>query len=285
MRRLRFVWVDVFAERPLAGNGLCVVLAAELLDPAEMQALAAETRQSETTFVLPPTDPRATYRVRIFTPQRELPFAGHPTLGTAAALVAVGAVPGPRLVQESAAGLTPVEVSGGRAVMEAPAPRLVAAVDPRRLAEAVGVPVEEPEVIVAGIAHLVARVPSPAQLAATAPDAACLTALSREWGFVGACLWAGTAADGTLRARVFAPAVGVPEDPATGSAAAPLALYLHRRGLLPAQPFTYVQGAELGRPSSLWVAAAPAGDGGGGSLAVRVGGPVVVLGEGEFRLP
>lgn len=282
MRRFRFLWADVFTDRAFGGNGLCVVLGAEGLRDQEMQALARETNQSETTFVLPPTHPEATYRVRIFTPARELPFAGHPTLGTAAALVREGIVQGPRVVQEAPAGLTPVEVGPERVVMEAPPARFVQAVDGGRVRAALGAEVEAPEIVAAGIAHLVARVPSWRALAGLAPDMTALASLGRELGFEGACLFALDGPGRDLRARVFAPAAGVPEDPATGSAAAPLALYLHRRGLLPPAPFTYTQGVEIGRPSELWVEAT-AGD--GGHLRVRVGGQVVLVGEGVFRLP
>lgn len=176
-----------------------------------------------------------------------------------------------------------LEVGPDLVVMEAPAPRLVRAVDADRISAAVGTAVREPEIIAAGIAHLVARVPSHAALTGLAPDLLALAALARELGFVGACLFALDEPAAGLRARVFAPADAVPEDPATGSAAAPLALYLHRRGLLPPGPFTYVQGVEIGRPSRLWVEARAAGA--GDDLRVRVGGQVVLVGDGVFRLP
>src|SRR5690606_3066051 len=118
--------------------GLCVVFDAEGLTTDEMQALARETNQSETTFVLPPTRSGADYRVRIFTPGRELPFAGHPTLRTAAALVATGRLSGPKLVQESESGLTPLELDGDLVVMEAPSPRLITPVDAGRVSALLG---------------------------------------------------------------------------------------------------------------------------------------------------
>ncbi|HEX6987987.1 MAG TPA: PhzF family phenazine biosynthesis protein [Bacillota bacterium] len=294
-RQLPFLWVDVFTARPFGGNGLCVVFDAGGLTGDEMQALARETNQSETTFVLPPTRPGADYRVRIFTPGRELPFAGHPTLGTAAALVATGRLTGPRLVQETASGLTPLEIDRDLVVMETPSPRAVAPVAAERVSALLGAAVHDPEVIEAGIAHMVVGVEAVETLAALTPDLAGLTRLSQEAGFVGTVVYAPHAPEPQPggapsspepprvdpvpvgRVRMFAPAAGVGEDPATGSAVAPLVLWLQRRGRLPRGAFTYEQGVEMGRPSLLHVEVLPGG-------RIRAGGRVVVLGEGVFRL-
>lgn len=296
MRHWPFVWIDVFADRPFAGNALCVILDGTALSDEEMQAIARETNLSETTFVLPTTQPGATYRNRIFTPGGELAFAGHPTLGTAAALALVGRLKEDRVVQETRYGLTAIdlEYSGKdlhRVVMEAPEPALVAAPDPARVAAALNLAVSDvtpgnlkPEIIKAGVSHLIIPVASPEALAAIRPDAALLTELSRDLGVIGAYPFAllPAGAEAHARARLFAPLYGIPEDAATGSAAAPLGAYMHRHGLMPAgaNAFWYEQGVEMGRSSRLWVEVSPAAD----QLRVRVGGQVRFMGRGEFQL-
>lgn len=293
MRRLPYLWLDVFAAGPFSGNPLCVILDGIALTPAEMQAIARETNLSETTFVLPPTDERASYRTRIFTPGGELAFAGHPTLGTAAAVAIDRKSSSPHLVQQTAFGLTPVELVGWpqrleRVVMEAPDPTVIAEPDPSEVARALSLAPEQvtpgglrPQAIRAGVAHLVIPVSSPEVLAAMRPDTAALLELSRRYGVIGAYPFALLPAGGEThaRARLFAPLYGIAEDAATGSAAAPLGHFLHSHGLMPAgsDSFWYEQGIEMGRPSRLWVAVT---DG-----KVRVGGEVVLLGSGEFQLP
>ncbi|MDB4895551.1 MAG: yddE [Firmicutes bacterium] len=296
MRTLPFLWLDVFGDRPFTGNPLCVFLDGADLSDEEMQALARETNLSETTFVLPPTQAGATYRNRIFTPGGELAFAGHPTLGTCAALALVGRITGQIAVQETRSGLTPVELlySGDtidRVVMEAPTPVLVQAPDPERVARTLGLSTAQvtagglrPEVIASGVQHLVVPLASPELLAGLKPDVGALTELSRELGVIGlypfALLRAGAAAH--ARARLFAPLYGIPEDAATGSAATPLGAYLAWHDLMPAgsNNFWYEQGVEMGRPSRLWVAVT----GDGEDRKVRVGGQVRLVGQGEFHL-
>lgn len=300
MRTLPYLWLDVFADRPFAGNALCVILDGTSLSDAEMQAIAKETNLSETTFVLPPTVPGATYRTRIFTPGGELAFAGHPTLGTAAAMVLSGRVNDSAFVQETKSGLTPLELiyDGDRldrVVMVAPRPVMTAAPDPADVARTLGLTAVDvtpnglrPEVIFAGVKHLVIPVASPEVLASLTPDTNALNALSRELGVIGAYPFAllpqnaAEQAGAHARARLFAPLFGIPEDAATGSAAAPLGAYLHWHGLMPAgsNSFWYEQGIEMGRPSRLWVEVTePAG-----ALQVRVGGEVCLLGQGEFHI-
>lgn len=297
MPQLAYLWLDVFTDRPLTGNALCVVLDGTGLSTADMQAIAKETNLSETTFVLPPTAPGATYRNRIFTPGGELPFAGHPTLGTAAALALAGKVTGTDLVQETASGLTPLQLlytEGGeidRVIMTAPRPEAVVEPDPERVAKALRLKPEQitpgglkPQVIAAGVRHMPVPVESPEVLDSIQPDMAELTQLSRELGVIGAYPFALLPGGGEThaRARLFAPLYGIPEDAATGSAAAPLAAYLYWNGLMPGQgnAFWYEQGAAIGRPSRLW---AEVTDREGG-LQVRVGGQVRLVGKGEFNL-
>ncbi|MDF2626583.1 MAG: PhzF family phenazine biosynthesis protein [Symbiobacteriaceae bacterium] len=300
MRTLPYLWLDVFADRPFAGNALCVVLDGTSLTDADMQAIAKETNLSETTFVLPPTVPGATYRTRIFTPGGELAFAGHPTLGTAAAMALSGRVNGSAFVQETKSGLTPLELiyDGDRldrVVMVAPRPELAATPDPAAVARTLGLTAQDvtpnglrPEVIFAGVKHLVIPVASPEVLAGITSDTGALTALSRELGVIGAYPFAllprstDGQTDAYARARLFAPLFGISEDAATGSAAAPLGAYLHWHGLMPegSNAFWYEQGIEMGRPSRLWVEVTEPG----GTLRVRVGGEVCLLGKGEFHI-
>jgi trans-2,3-dihydro-3-hydroxyanthranilate isomerase len=296
MRKLPFLWLDVFGGRPFTGNPLCVFPDGTALSDAEMQALARETNLSETTFVLPPTQPGADYRVRIFTPGGELAFAGHPTLGTAAALAETGRLTFTPAVQETKSGLTPVELryEGARlglVTMTAPEPKLAQAPDPERVARTLGLTAADvtwgglrPEVIAAGVQHLVIPVASPEVLAGLKPDTQALLDLSRELGVIGAYPFALLTSGGEnhVRARLFAPFYGIPEDPATGSAAAPLGAYLHWHGLMPAgsASFWYEQGIEMGRPSRLWVDVTEQAS----ALKVQVGGQINLLGRGEFDL-
>lgn len=293
MRRLPYLWLDVFAAGPFSGNPLCVILDGTALSDDEMQAIARETNLSETTFVLPPTAPGATYQNRIFTPGGELAFAGHPTLGTAAAVAISGKVGGAHLVQQTRSGLTPVELVGWperleRVVMEPPACLVVAEPDPAEVARALNLQPEQvtagglrPQAIQSGVAHLIIPVGSPEVLAAIQPNTPALVELSRAYGIIGAYPFALLPAGGEshARARLFAPVYGIPEDAATGSAAAPLGHFFHSHGLMPAGSnlFWYEQGIEMGRPSRLWVEVA--GD------RVRVGGQVALMGSGEFLLP
>ncbi|HYF79858.1 MAG TPA: PhzF family phenazine biosynthesis protein [Symbiobacteriaceae bacterium] len=296
MRTLPYLWLDVFADRPFAGNALCVILDGTSLSDAEMQAIAKETNLSETTFVLPPTVPGATYRTRIFTPGGELAFAGHPTLGTAAAMALSGRVNDSAFVQETKSGLTSLELiyDGDRldrVVMVAPRPELVAAPDPAAVARTLGLTAADvtpgglrPEIIFAGVKHLIIPVASPEVLAQLNPDTNALNALSRELGVIGAYPFAllPQSPEAHARARLFAPLFGIPEDAATGSAAAPLGAYLQWHNLMPAgsSAFWYEQGIEMGRPSRLWVEVTEPG----GALQVRVGGEVCLLGNGEFHI-
>jgi trans-2,3-dihydro-3-hydroxyanthranilate isomerase len=283
-----FRLLDVFTDVPFAGNQLCVVPDPPPgLDSAAMQTLAREIGFSETTFV---TAVRPDgYDVRIFTPEGELPFAGHPTLGTAFALVAEGRVAS-RLTQRCVAGDVPVEVdlAAGSAVMDQLPPVFGRPLDDRALAAAgAGLALDDlvpglPIVPVStGIPHLMVPVRTEAALRRAARDdracrAACAAAEESESLYLFAIR-----GRGDVIARMFDrwPAIG--EDPATGSAAGPLAAYLAAHGLagLPGRA-TIAQGEMVGRPSFLRVEVAPAG----GGWSVRVGGGVQIVGEGRFRI-
>jgi PhzF family phenazine biosynthesis protein len=259
-----FLQVDVFADRPGAGNGLAVVLDAEGLDAAAMQAFANWTNLSETTFVLPPRQPGASYRVRIFTPRSELPFAGHPSVGTAHALLVAGRITpvDGRLLQECAAGLLPMTVagSGDAQVVSVRAPRgLVLAADPGAVAqvlacvEGASLGSEAPGLVDNGPRWWCVELANEAAVRGLQPDLARVADLMRASRTVGLVVFA-RAAPG-LVVRVFCPADGIPEDPVTGAGNAALASLLHARGALGALGSAYVvsQGREVGRDGRIAV--------------------------------
>jgi trans-2,3-dihydro-3-hydroxyanthranilate isomerase len=282
MRRLRYVICDVFTDVPLAGNQLAVFTDARDLDSLTMQALAREMNFSETVFVLPPRADDADVRIRIFTPGSELPFAGHPTLG--AAFVLGGPLQKVVLRLETDGGVVPVELEreGPEIVfgwMEQPVPPWRAFERDEELFAALGVagsglPVEEYEL---GPSHVFVELGSPAEVAALTPDFA---ALGRTTSVGANCF----ARDGAgWKTRTFFADLGMPEDPATGSAAGPLAIHLARHGRIAfGDEIVISQGAELGRPSTLYARA----DGSAERIErVLVGGSAKVVARGEFKLP
>lgn len=259
---LRYRIVDVFTDRPLAGNALCVVL-----DPCPdpvMRAIAREVNLSETTF--PTVIAPDAYEMRIFTPASELPFAGHPSIGTAWVL-------GPGRWSQTTAGATvSVEAGADGAVMEQPTP-VFDEVDASGAVSAVGVGAGRAWVgSAAGLRHLI--LPRDEPIEGLRPD---LVALE---GIAGSLRCTSVAVvrpldDDTLHVRVFAPGEGIPEDPATGAAAGPVAV-LCRRLWSTSVDVTILQGSEIGRPSRIEVHAEEG--------AVRVGGRVVPCAEGRFTL-
>jgi len=278
-RPIRYVICDVFTDRALTGNQLAVFTDARGLDPELMQALAREMRFSESTFVLP-AEAGGHARVRIFTPGCELPFAGHPTLGTAFVIGESTQLDVIRL--ETGAGVVPVrlERDGPRVVfgwMTRPAPTAVPFDRAPELLAALGVERSElpVEVYDNGIAHVFVALATRDAVAAVRPDMGRLAALPA----VGANVFAGS--EERWKTRMFAPATGVPEDPATGSAAGPLALHVCRHGLVPFGATLHIeQGAEVSRPSVLHARVGGTAD----APVIEVGGSAVVVGRGEFRL-
>jgi PhzF family phenazine biosynthesis protein len=267
-----FLQVDVFADRPGAGNGLAVVLDAEGLDAAAMQAFANWTNLSETAFVLPPTAAGASYRVRIFTPQSELPFAGHPSVGTAHALLVAGRVTpvGGRLLQECAAGLLPVDVAGDgptRVVsVRAPRARVVdVAADVLARARACAGNATPgalaPALVDNGPRFWCMELASEGAVRGFDPDLAAIADLMRDTASVGYAIFA-RAGSGGLVVRVFCPADGIPEDPVTGAANAAIAGLLHARAALGPLGNAYVvsQGREVGRDGRIAVRIDDAGE-------------------------
>ncbi len=282
-----FRLVDVFTERPLAGNQLCVVTDPPVgLDAETMQLLAREIAFSETTFVLETT--QAGYRMRIFTPDEELPFAGHPTLGTAFTLASEGRI-GTESVQTTSVGEVPVSIDLDRsfAWMRQLPPEFGEPFDDRGLvARAAGLDVSDLRddlpirVASTGLRHLMAPVRDEAALRRASRDGRTCAEVRERTGGESVYLFA-IRGDGDVMARMFDAGLGISEDPATGSAAGPLGAYLAANRLA-GMPGSVViaQGEMVNRPSFLHVDVAPDGD----EWSVRVGGGVRVVGEGVFRI-
>ncbi|HEX2051118.1 MAG TPA: PhzF family phenazine biosynthesis protein [Actinomycetota bacterium] len=286
---MEFVQVDVFTDTPYAGNALAVFPDAEALSARAMQAIAAEMNLSETSFVTRASGD--SYDVRIFTPNGELPFAGHPTLGTAWALRRRGAISGDEVVQVSKAGETTVRLEGGQPWLSraGTAHADLEDTDPgatRRIATALGLEADDvglearelgrpgrlrPAAADAGVHQLMVPLRDVATLGRCRPRADLLAA------FEGIGVYCFTAVGaGRVRSRGFFPALGIAEDPGTGSAAAGLGLYLARR--VGDIAFEIRQGVELGRPSRIDVRAS--------GESVAIGGRVVEVLSGRLeRLP
>ena len=279
MSRHRFSQVDVFTDLPLKGNPLAVVHDADGLSDDTLQAFARWTNLSETSFLLAPTRPEADYRVRIFTPGEEMRFAGHPTLGSCHAWLQAGGVPRRpgEVVQECGIGLVRIRLADGQAAFAAP-PMQESPVEPQLLSQvlsALGLQVGQ--VIAAswldnGARWLALQLDSAASVLAVEPDMARLSPLAVV-GLVGAHAPGGPA---DFELRAFAPAIGVGEDPVTGSLNASVAQWLMRRGVAP-PAYRAAQGARLGRAGRIVLERE--GD------TVWVGGPSVSCIQGEVVFP
>jgi trans-2,3-dihydro-3-hydroxyanthranilate isomerase len=319
---LSFIQLDVFTATPFGGNQLAVFPHADDLTDAEMQAIAREMNYSESTFVLPASDTNAVCRVRIFTPQMELPFAGHPVVGTTFALARAGRLHelGSPIFLQLGVGTLPVDIlyeerRPSFVWMHQPIPSFTPwSGEPTTLAAALGLaatdlatdlPIERGS---AGVPFVYVPLGSVEALARARPGAD----LSQAFGALGAhdtgpfsghpavYLFSreGWSDGADLRTRMFAPELGVVEDAATGSAAGPLGAYLVRHGVVAADEagearIRIAQGVEMGRPSRIEVAvsladgvAASAGSGDAKHIReVRVGGEAVIVAEGELYLP
>jgi trans-2,3-dihydro-3-hydroxyanthranilate isomerase len=276
---LRYVVADVFTDTPLTGNQLAVFTDAREVDDETMQALTREMSFSESVFVLPPeADGHA--RIRIFTPASELPFAGHPTLGSAFVLGQPLQLVEIRL--ETGAGTIPVRLTreGPRITfgwMTQPIPRWQPYERADELLSVLGVESQLPvDWYDLGPSHVYVALESPDEVAALRPN-------FQELVDFGTGINCFAPLNGRWKTRMFAPADGVPEDPATGSAAGPLAVHLLRHGRIASgEEIEIEQGAELRRPSRLYARVT-------GTAAeierVEVGGNAVVVARGEFRLP
>jgi trans-2,3-dihydro-3-hydroxyanthranilate isomerase len=281
MADFRYVVCDVFTDTPLEGNQLAVFTDARALDGETMQALAREFNYSESTFVLPAED-GGHAKIRIFTPVQEMLFAGHPTLGTA--FVLAGPLQLVEIRLETGAGIVPVrlERQDNRIVfgrMEQPLPTVRPYEAEAELLSGLGVERSElpVELYDNGVKHVYVCLGSEAEVAGLRPDFNRLAGLP---DVLGVSCFAGSGS--RWKTRMFAPSSGVAEDPATGSAAGPLALHLARHGRIAfGDEIEISQGAEVGRPSKLYARA----DGTAENVErVEVGGSAVTVARGEFRL-
>lgn len=292
MRRVPFRLVDVFTDRQFAGNQLAVVLEAEGISDELMQSLAREFNFSETTFVTASADPTCQWRMRIFTPDRELPMAGHPVVGTALVLAREGVASG-TVWFELGVGPVPVAIGEGRAEMLQGAP-LFGPSHPDRglLAQALSIDRLSPafmtalpaQVVSCGNPFLIVPIASLEVMRALRPRPE-LWRRAMEGlgdGSVYAFTMGGERPGSTAHCRMFAPALGIYEDPATGSAAGPLAAYLSRQLAVRTEPMVFEQGFEIGRPSI--IQASIVGDG-ERITGVHVGGEARFVGEGWLELP
>jgi len=257
----RFKQVDVFTKLPFRGNPVAVVLESDGLATADMQRIAAWTNLSETTFVLPPTSPAADYRLRIFTPKAELPFAGHPTIGSAHAVIEAGIVSpkGGKFRQECGAGVLDLEVEGRTIWLDAP-PATDASVDAADVglleeilkAKSKGVP----RIVNVGPRWLIVDLGDDGKVAALAPDMAALAELSNRLSIGGVTVY-GASTDGrsAIHVRSFAPAHGIPEDPVCGSGNISVAAYIAMSGRMQGIGTHYVarQGMQMGRDGEVFI--------------------------------
>ncbi|GAB6196647.1 PhzF family phenazine biosynthesis protein [Lysobacter xanthus] len=273
----RYVQLDVFADRPGAGNPLAVVLDAEGLDDAAMQAIARWTRLPETTFVFPPTTTEASYRIRMFSPRREVPFAGHPSVGTAHVVLEAGLAT-PRdslLMQEGAAGMLPLRVDGVGAArtiaVRTPRARLVEqadAGDPRLVRALAGMRLGAlpPALMDGGRRWWLVEVADEAALRALDPAWGAISQLATRTETMGVCAFAVAVADSDadydLVVRAFVGAPAQFEDAASGAANATLAAWLAQNDRLPGTGGRYVvsQGREVGFDARLQLTVDTAGD-------------------------
>src|SRR5471032_444173 len=263
MRTFQFVTVDVFTDRRFGGNPLAVFPDAEGMTDEEMQSLAAEFNLSETTFVLPPADKANTARVRIFNRKSEMPFAGHPNVGTAWVLRDRGS----KLRFEEIAGLVEVEIAGDK---------------PTIAANEVIVANHKPVLATVGNSFVIAEVTGEA-LTRAVPDLGKIREAHKSYDAAGPgrlplYLYAHDGA--RVRTRMFSPMSGTVEDPATGSAATPLAALLLSLKKDSEHKITIVQGVEMGRPSLLLCTARRGADG----IRATVGGGCVPVLKGEVSL-
>jgi PhzF family phenazine biosynthesis protein len=283
--------LDVFSAEALKGNPLAVVFDADDLSTETMQAFARWTNLSETTFVQQPSTPQASYRVRIFTPMAELPFAGHPSVGTAWALLESGrlSAPGGRMVQECGAGLLEIGVEGdgpGRVVAVQAPQALRSALPPaaiEALPQALGTLAaagERPVLSDVGARWILVELTSRAAVRALVPTMERVATLSRAVNAEGIAVFSFEPGRPVpLELRAFAPATGVPEDPVTGSAHAAVGDWLHSQGRLAVLDRRYQasQGHAVGRAGEVAIAVDEQG-------RIRVGGRCCALIRGTVAL-
>jgi PhzF family phenazine biosynthesis protein len=273
---LQFKQVDVFTAKPFLGNPVAVVIGAEALDTAAMQRIARWTNLSETTFLLKSAE--ADYRVRIFTPRQELPFAGHPTIGSAHAALESGFVPRKqKLTQECGAGIIQLTVEGSKIFLRSPAANVVP-FESKSLTNSLRGPVLDLKRVHVGPVWIVGEMDSASALAALQPDMGALAAASNEAEAGGVTLFAKSGEkDAAIHVRSFAPAHGINEDPVCGSGNISVAAYLSATKGLSRFGNRYVarQGMQLGRDGRVSVRVTESG--------IEIGGEAVTCVEGTLR--
>ena len=291
--KLPYKVVDVFTFRPLLGNPVAVIMDAEGLTDDAMQAVARWTNLSETTFVLPPTTADADYRLRIFTPRSELPFAGHPTLGSAHAILEAGRVAprqSGRLIQQCGIGLVELTIGARGADRELTFRLPPAKLEPLHTADVaeleriLGCKVDlktAPAIVNVGPVWIVAQLNDAASVLDLRPDLARLAELERRLGVTGLTAFGARehGDDAAIEVRTFAPSCGVDEDPVCGSGNGSVAAFQWQRGLLPPGGTDYVaaQGRCVGRDGRVKISVDANG-------AVSVGGSCVTSVEGSLTL-
>jgi len=303
-RTLKFYQADVFTLQPFGGNPVAVVPDAEGLTDDELQQIAREMNLSETVFVFPPSDKAAVVRLRIFTPTQEIPFAGHPVLGTFFVLAELGLIrakePVTRVLQECNIGLFPVELHSKdgqvvRVVMSQPKPEFLGAIeeteDLYKVASALGLakyaiteakwPIE---VVSTGLPVLIVPVRTLTAVRSIRPDGSAIADVCRRFGANGIMVFTTVTVEpyATVHTRMFAPSIGILEDPATGSASGALGAYLVQNGVVEVGPTTEIiaeQGYEMDRPSRILVQVQSDDD---VIQEVKVGGHCVMVVEGTL---
>ena len=303
-RSLKFYQADVFSAQPFGGNPVAVFPDAQGLTDDQLQQIAREMNLSESVFVFPPTNPAAVVRLRIFTPTQEIPFAGHPVVGTMHVLAQLGLIATPepvtRVVQECNIGLFPVDLlmRDGRVmrvVMTQPEPQFLERIedteDLYKVAAALGIPkhtitdTKWPlEVVSTGLPVLIVPVRTLTAVRSINPDPSAIVDLCGRFGANGITAFTTVTVEpfSNVHSRMFAPAIGIPEDPATGSASGALGAYLVQNGIVPKNPKLEIvieQGYEVERPSRILVQIESDGH---GIQKVKVGGECVMVIEGTL---
>jgi trans-2,3-dihydro-3-hydroxyanthranilate isomerase len=304
-RSIKFYQADVFTAEPFGGNPVAVIPDAQGLNDDELQQIAREMNLSETVFVFPPTDRAAVARLRIFTPTQEIPFAGHPVIGTFFLLAELGAIPVKqsmtRVMQECNIGLFPVELYAEdgqveRVVMTQPKPEFLGPVeeteDLYKVASALGLskhviadtkwPIE---VVSTGLPVLIVPVRTLTAVRSIRPDATAIMDVCRRFGANGIMVFTTVTVEpsATVHTRMFAPSIGILEDPATGSASGALGAYLVQNGVVDVAPTTEIiaeQGYAIDRPSRIYIQVDSDDD---IIQSVKVGGQCVRVIEGTLK--
>lgn len=304
-RSLKFYQADVFTSQPFGGNPVAVFPDADGLTDDELQQIAREMNLSETVFVFPPTDPAAVARLRIFTPTQEIPFAGHPVLGTFYVLAQLGRIsiqePVTPVVQECNIGLFPVELHAEqsrvvRVVMSQPKPEFLDPIDVVDDVYLIGGALSLPKHVIAdtkwplqvvstGLPVLIVPVRTLTAVRSINPDASAIINVCERFGANGIMVFTTVTVESfaSVHARMFAPKIGILEDPATGSAGGALGAYLVQNGVVEVGPTTDIlieQGYEIDRPSRILVQVESDDD---VIQGVKVGGHCVMVVEGTLR--